>query len=72
MEPATTHLETAKKITEGETFKKITRTSTGAFIGLIGGLGLAYFKGYNKLISALVGGIVGGVAGAVYSQIKPD
>ena len=72
MEPATKHLETAKKITEGETFKKITRTSTGAFIGLIGGLGVAYFKGYNKFISALVGGIVGGVAGAVYSQIKPD
>jgi len=72
MEPATKQLERAKRITEGETFKKITRTSTGAFIGLIGGLGIAYFKGYNKLISALVGGIVGGVAGAVYSQIKPD
>lgn len=65
-------LEKTNKITEGETFKKITRTSTGAFVGLLGGLGIAYFKGYNKFISALIGGIVGGVAGAMYSQIKPD
>ena len=65
-------LDKTKKITEGETFKKVTRTSTGAFIGLLGGLGLAYFKGYNKFLSALIGGIVGGVAGAVYSQIKPE
>lgn len=72
METATEQLDRAKKITEGETFKKVTRTSTGAFIGLLGGLGIAYFKGYNKFISALVGGIVGGVAGAMYSQIKPD
>lgn len=72
METATEQLDKAKKITEGETFKKVTRTSTGAFIGLLGGLGIAYFKGYNKFISALIGGIVGGVAGAMYSQIKPD
>lgn len=66
-------LENIKSLKGGNILQNKTKaTINGAFVGMVGGAMIGYYKQYNVFLSAMVGAFSGGLISNLLVQPKKD